>query len=141
MPSEGTEVLENMAFDLAREASELAGQLHPTVRMSVADLVRSACVICSNRRSLNVALNCTCAMKKMRNDCRNAAFAVEGSIAVGDLERGKVPRLMAVSERTVRPVISALVEKQLLVSESHKAPLCLGFPADVIERWFSRLYP
>lgn len=41
MPAEGTEVLENLAFDLAREASELSGQLHPMVRLSVASLVRS----------------------------------------------------------------------------------------------------
>ena len=59
----------------------------------------------------------------------------------GDLERGKVPRLIDVSERTARRVVSALVEKKLLVSESHKAPLRLGFPVDVVERWFPRLYP
>lgn len=59
----------------------------------------------------------------------------------GDLERGKVPRLIDVSERTARRVVSALVEKKLLVSESHKAPLRLGFPIDVVERWFPRLYP
>ena len=59
----------------------------------------------------------------------------------GELERGKVPRLIDVSERTARRVISALVEKKLLVSESHKAPLRLGFPIDVVERWFPRLYP
>jgi hypothetical protein len=41
MPAEGTAVLENLAFDLAREASELSAQLHPVVRLSVADLVRS----------------------------------------------------------------------------------------------------
>jgi Fic family protein len=41
MPAEGTEVLENLAFDLAREASELSGQLCSVVRLSVADLVRS----------------------------------------------------------------------------------------------------
>ena len=41
MPAEGAEVLEDLAFDLAREASELSGQLHPVVRLSVADLVRS----------------------------------------------------------------------------------------------------
>ena len=29
MPAEGTELLENLAFDLAREAGELSGQLHP----------------------------------------------------------------------------------------------------------------
>ena len=41
MPTEGTAVLENLAFDLAREASELSAQLHPVVRLSVAALVRS----------------------------------------------------------------------------------------------------
>jgi Fic family protein len=41
MPAEGTAVLENLAFDLARDASELSAQLHPVVRLSVADLVRS----------------------------------------------------------------------------------------------------
>ena len=41
MPAEGTEALENLAFDLAREASELSGQLHPIVRLAVGDLVRS----------------------------------------------------------------------------------------------------
>jgi hypothetical protein len=32
MPAEGTAVLENPAFDLAREASELSAQLHPVVQ-------------------------------------------------------------------------------------------------------------
>ena len=41
MPAEGTAVLENLACDLAREASELSAQLHPVVRLSVAELVRS----------------------------------------------------------------------------------------------------
>ena len=41
MPAEGTEAIENLAFDLAREASELSGQLHPTVRLSVALLESS----------------------------------------------------------------------------------------------------
>jgi Fic family protein len=59
----------------------------------------------------------------------------------GNLDRGSVPRLINVSERTARRVISALMEKRLLVSESHKAPLRLGFPIDVVERWFPRMYP
>lgn len=59
----------------------------------------------------------------------------------GELDRGRVPRLIDVSERTARRVISALVEKKLLRSESHKAPLRLGFPVDVVDRWFPRLYP
>jgi Fic family protein len=59
----------------------------------------------------------------------------------GDLERGRVPALIDASERTARRVISALVEKGLLVSQSHKAPLRLGFPIDVVERWFPNVYP
>ena len=59
----------------------------------------------------------------------------------GELERGRVPGLVDASERTARRVISALVEKRLLVSESHRAPLRLGFPIDVVERWFPKLYP
>jgi hypothetical protein len=38
-------------------------------------------------------------------------------------------------------VVSALIDKRLLVSGSHKAPLRLGFPIDVVERWFPKLYP
>src|SRR5262249_25058581 len=41
MPAEGSPALENLAFDLAGEAKELSGQLHPIVRDSVGDLVRS----------------------------------------------------------------------------------------------------
>jgi hypothetical protein len=41
MPAEGAAVLDDLAFDLTREASELSGQLHPVVRLSIADLVRS----------------------------------------------------------------------------------------------------
>lgn len=69
-------------------------------------------------------------------------FAVlREALLSGELERGRVPGLIDVSERTARRVISALVEKRLLVSGSHKAPLRLGFPIDVVERWFPKLYP
>jgi Fic family protein len=63
------------------------------------------------------------------------------ALMAGELERGRVPRLIDVSERTARRVISALVEKGLLVSQSHKAPLRLGFPIDAVERWFPNVYP
>jgi hypothetical protein len=52
-----------------------------------------------------------------------------------------VPGLINASERTARQVVSALTEKRLLTSASHKAPLRLGSPIDVVERWFPKLYP
>lgn len=70
------------------------------------------------------------------------SFAVLREVLLsGELERGRVPGLIDASERTARRVISALVDKRLLLSESHKASLRLGFPIDVVERWFPKLYP
>ena len=59
----------------------------------------------------------------------------------GEVERGKVPMLTGYEERAARMVTSALVEKGLLTAASHRAALRLAFPADVVERWFPRLYP
>jgi Fic family protein len=70
------------------------------------------------------------------------SFAVlREALLSGELDRGRVPALIDASERTARRVMSALLEKRLLVSESHRAPLRLGFPIDVVERWFPKLYP
>ena len=63
------------------------------------------------------------------------------ALLAGEVERGRVPKLIDASERTARRVVAELVDKRLLVSRSHKAPLRLGFPIDVVERWFPRLYP
>ena len=63
------------------------------------------------------------------------------ALLAGELERGRVPALIDTSERTARRVVSGLLEKRLLVSDSHKAPLRLAFPVDVVERWFPKLYP
>jgi hypothetical protein len=38
-------------------------------------------------------------------------------------------------------VTAALIEKGMLTSSSHRAPLRLAFPADVAERWFPQLFP
>ena len=70
------------------------------------------------------------------------SFAVLREAALtGEVERGKVPTLTNYEERAARMVTSALIEKGLLTSTSHRAPLRLGFPADVAEHWFPRLYP
>lgn len=70
------------------------------------------------------------------------SFAVlREALLSGELYRGRVPALIDASERTARRLVSTLLEKGLLASESHRAPLRLGFPIDVVERWFPRLYP
>lgn len=59
----------------------------------------------------------------------------------GEVERGKIPTLTNYEERAARMVTAALLDKGLLTSISHRAPLRLGFPAQIAERWFPRLYP
>lgn len=59
----------------------------------------------------------------------------------GEVERGRVPTLTGYEERAARMVTAALVDRGMLLSASSRAPLRLGFPADVAERWFPRLYP
>jgi Fic family protein len=72
---------------------------------------------------------------------RRSFVVLREALLSGKLERGRVPGLIDASERTARRVISTLLDKRLLVSGSHKAPLRLGFPIDVVERWFPNLYP
>ncbi len=72
---------------------------------------------------------------------RRSYPVLRGALLSGELERGRIPQLIDTSERTARRVISALIDKRLLVSVSHKASLRLGFPIDVVERWFPKLYP
>jgi hypothetical protein len=70
------------------------------------------------------------------------SFAVlREALLAGEPERGRVPTLIDSSERTARHVTSALIEKRLLVSASHKVPLRLGFPIDVVELWSPKPYP
>lgn len=59
----------------------------------------------------------------------------------GAFERGQAPSLTGYKERMARKVLSRLLELGLLVSSGPKAPVRLGFPISVVERWFPALYP
>lgn len=70
------------------------------------------------------------------------SFAVLRETALaGEVPRGKVGALTNYEERAARMVSAALLERGMLTSTNHRAPLRLGFPASVAERWFPRLYP
>lgn len=63
------------------------------------------------------------------------------AVLAGTVERGRAPELTGYRERMARSVVAKLLEKGLLVSESHRAALRLGFPLETVERWFPRLFP
>jgi Fic family protein len=59
----------------------------------------------------------------------------------GEVDRGRVPAITGYEERAARKVTAALIDRGMLVSSSSRATLRLGFPTDVAERWFPKLYP
>jgi Fic family protein len=63
------------------------------------------------------------------------------ALLAGKFDRGKASSLIGRGERTARMVLSKLIASGLLVSNSLRGPLQLGFPLTVVERWFPSLYP
>lgn len=69
-----------------------------------------------------------------------------GAILEAVLYRGELPRaetagIVGTGERQARRVVSALLERDVLVSESTRAPLRLTFPAALASRWMPGLFP
>ncbi len=71
---------------------------------------------------------------------RGSYMLLREAVLAGEVERGRVPMLTGYEERAARMITSALVERGMLLSTGHRAPLRLGFPIEVAERWFPRLY-
>ena len=59
----------------------------------------------------------------------------------GELPRGDVAAILGTMERQARRVTSALLERDVLVSDSSRAPLRLAFPAKLASRWMPGLFP
>jgi Fic family protein len=70
-----------------------------------------------------------------------AGQLLEAVLYRGTLPRGEVPALLDTSERNARRVVSALVDRGVLRSESTRAPLTLAFPATLASRWMPGLFP
>jgi hypothetical protein len=58
----------------------------------------------------------------------------------GTLPRGQAAALTGYQERQGRSVLKRLLEAGLLVADSPKAPVRLGFPVAAAEQWFPRLW-
>ena len=75
-----------------------------------------------------------------RLPARSMALLREAFLA-GEVARGRAAEITGYQERRARQILSTLLQKGLLVSNGPRAPVRLGFPLDVVERWFPRLYP
>jgi hypothetical protein len=66
---------------------------------------------------------------------------LEAVLYRGELPRGDAAKIVGTGERQARRIVSALVDKDVLASESARAPLRLAFPAALASRWMPGLFP
>nr|WP_245287586.1 Fic family protein [Bradyrhizobium elkanii] len=70
-----------------------------------------------------------------------AARLLEEALIRGQFERGEVPRITGLPERTARRVFNDVVATGLLASETPKGPVSLRFPIAALDVLFPRLFP
>jgi Fic family protein len=66
---------------------------------------------------------------------------LEAVLYRGELPRGEVDAVVGTGERQARRIASALLDKEVLVSDSPRDPLRLAFPAALASRWMPGLFP
>ncbi len=71
----------------------------------------------------------------------NSGSILEAVLYRGELPRGDAAGVVGTAERQARRVVSALIEKGVLASDSARAPLRLVFPAALASRWMPGLFP
>jgi hypothetical protein len=66
---------------------------------------------------------------------------LEAVLYRGELPRGDAHSVVGTAERQASRVVSALIERGVLISDSSRAPLRLVFPAALASRWMPGLFP
>lgn len=70
-----------------------------------------------------------------------AGVLLEQVLMRGEVERGAVPAIVGLPERTARRVLRDVLDEGLVGSETPKGPVSLRFPAAALEVLFPSLYP
>ena len=66
---------------------------------------------------------------------------LEAILYRGELPRGEVAGIIGTGDQQARRAISALLEQEVITSQSTCAPLWLAFPARLASRWMPGLFP
>lgn len=80
-------------------------------------------------------------MIAMKELPRGSYSLLREALLIGKFERGKAKKITGFKDRAAREVLYALVKKGLLISDTPRGPVRIGFSIDVVERWFPLLYP
>lgn len=66
---------------------------------------------------------------------------LEAVLYRGEMPRGDAAGIVGTGDRQARRVVSALIERGVVISVSSRAPLRLAFPAALASRWMPGLFP
>lgn len=70
-----------------------------------------------------------------------SGLILEAILYRGELRRGDAAELLGASSRTASRVVSGLIDRDVVESETSKAPLRIHFPAALAPRWMPGLFP
>lgn len=70
-----------------------------------------------------------------------SAKLLEEALMRGEFDRGEVPRITGLPERTARRVLKDVIDDGLLASQTEKGPVSLRFPTKSLDTLFPALYP
>ena len=62
------------------------------------------------------------------------------AVVSGEFSRGRAAEITGYETRQARTVLNTLIDRGYLASEGPRSAVRLGFPAEIIDRWFPRLY-
>lgn len=72
---------------------------------------------------------------------KESFYLLREALFRGEFPRGEAKRITGLAERTARDILRDLVNEGLLVSDSEKKPVRLGFPVGAAHYWFPNLFP
>ena len=71
---------------------------------------------------------------------KTSDLLLRAALTTGEVNRGEATQITGYKERRARDVLTTLINRNLLVSTGPRKPVRLGFPSEVADRWFPKLY-
>lgn len=78
---------------------------------------------------------------RLKNLPPKSGNILEAVLYRGELRRGDAPSVVGTGERQASRIVSALIARGVLITDSTRAPLRLVFPAALASRWMPGLFP